>query len=340
MYFWRILLGFQLMGTTAHAVIALNIIGGSTANWTAIDYPAARSDYLDDQQTGHIPSDLVGDIDGNQVAFYKTYDDGGGTATLNDDWIGFRARLAAPDGQSGTPTWDSNLLVGIDVGSDRDMDIFLVTTQKSGGYIRYYSVDNPNVVGQNISPATTSVSVLNPTGSAADVADGGGFTWERSPSSSYFDYSAVDSITDHYIADGGVNATDNLDGLSRSNKDDTDFFLSFQVDMLTLIEAVRLSTGDILDGSTSLSFVLGTSIQDNAFNQDMNGQNGNSDPNDPYSGDPYSQNLKDFTWDELGAATESFTASGVEPVPEPAHYGIALGLCALAYLAKRSRDVE
>ena len=304
-------------------------LGGSTSDWTAIGYPpTSRSDYDADQQTGHVASDIVGDVAGNQVAFYTQYDDNNGSATLDDDYLGFRVRMSAPDGQQGSPSWDSNLLIGIDVGGEGAADVFVIVTQKSGGNIGFYSVDNPLDLNANTSPSTTSVTQITTGG-------GAGAIWTRTPSSPFFDYSAVSATTDAYINSGGAGASDNLDGLSRQNKDDTDFFISFQVDMLTLIDAVSLSTGAVLDASAGLRFLVGTSIQDNAFNQDLNGQNGKA-TNKGGDGDPYSQANKDKTWAQLGAATGLYTASG-ELVPEPSTYALLLGLVAFGVSAVRRR---
>jgi len=147
-----------------------------------------------------------------------------------------------------------------------------------------------------------------------------------------FDYRAVSAATDHHINDGTPGASDDLDGGG-----DTDFFISFQVDMLTLIEAVRLSnTGAVLDAASGLRFLVGTSIQDNAFNQDLNGQNGNA-VNKGGDGDPYSQANSGKTWAQLGAATDTYTASGGSPVPEPATYALLLGFAVLAAATVRRR---
>lgn len=304
--------------SSAHAVISL---GGSTSEWTAIEY-ANQSDYYIDQQTGHAASDIVGSPDGTQAGVYKKYEDGG--AGLANDYLGFRVRMAAPDIGGGGASWDANLLVGLDVGADGDVDLFIITTQKSGGYIRYY---DPGT-GANTSPSTTSAFLLNP-GTA-------GYVWEQTPTAPYFDYSPVNSTTDHYFAANGV--SDNLDGASTS-KDDTDHFISFQVDMWTLAEAVRLATADQADGSgeeilgedTVMSFLVGTSIQDNAFNQDLNGHDANTD------GDPYSNANKDFTWGQLGASSVAYTASGDSPVPEPSSYALLFGLAAVCFVGQRRK---
>lgn len=316
-------LSVLLASPSAWGVISL---GGSTSDWTAIGYPpSSRSDYEDDQQTGHVASDIVGDVAGNQVAFYTQYDDGGGSATLDDDYLGFRVRMSAPDGQQGSPSWDSNLLIGIDVGGEGAADLFVIVSQKSGGNIGYYAVDDPLAPGANTSPSTTSVTQI--------TSGGTGAIWTRTPTSPFFDYSAVSATTDAYINSGGVGASDNLDGLSRQNKDDTDFFISFQVDMLTLVQAVSLSNPDaVLDASAGLRFLVGTSIQDNAFNQDLNGQDGNSP-----DGDAYSQANKDKTWAQLGAATDLVTASGAAVVPEPSTYALLFGLIAFAAVGIRRR---
>lgn len=334
-HFTLLSLSVLLASPSAWGVISL---GGSTSDWTAIGYPvASRSDYENDQQTGHAASDIVGDVVGNQVAFYTQYDDNGTTADLNDDWIGFRVRMSAADGGQ-TLLWDSNLLIGIDVGGEGAADVFLITTQKSGGYINFYSVDDPLLSGANTSPSTTSVTQITSGG-------GVGAVWTRpaTPDSrvasatvadetTYFNYSAVTTDTDHHLFLETDGASDNLDGRARNNVDETDYFVSFQVDMLTLIDAVSMSTGAVLDANAGLRFLVGTSIQDNAFNQDLNGQDGNSP-----DGDAYSQANKDKTWAQLGAATGLYTASGDVVVPEPATYALLFGLIAFGVAAVRRR---
>ena len=314
-----------LASPSAWGVISL---GGSTSEWTAIGYPAtSRSDYDADQQTGHVASDIIGDVAGNQVAFYTQYDDNGTTADLDDDWLGFRVRMSAADGGQ-TPSWDAKLLIGIDVGGEGAADIFVITSQAtSGAFINYYSVDNPNEPFANTSPSTTSITQITSGG-------GAGAVWTRDPIAPYFDYSAVDATTDAYFASGAPGASDNLDGRARNNVDETDYFVSFQVDVLTLIDAVSMSTGAVLDAAAGLRFLVGTSLQANAFNQDLNGQNG-AKVSAGGDGAPTQGDNALLSWGDLGAATDVYTASG--EVPEPATYALLFGLVGLGAVVVRRR---
>jgi hypothetical protein len=71
--------------------------------------------------------------------------------------------------------------------------------------------------------------------------------------------------------------------------------------------------------STQASYVIGTSVNPNAYNQDLGGVNGNP--------------VASATWATLGAIS---VPSGINPVPEPGSASLlGLGLCGLA-AARRS----
>jgi hypothetical protein len=143
----------------------------------------------------------------------------------------------------------------------------------------------------------------------------------------FYNVSAVSATTDSYVNTNPTEATTDFNG------DGIDQFVSFRVDMLTLIEAVRISTNVALAEDTALRFLVATSLQDNAFNQDLAGHNGNSVAS---GGDGDFRNSTD-NWEQLGATSEAYTASGDSPVPEPATYALLFGLIAFGAVGVRRR---
>jgi hypothetical protein len=301
---------------SAWAAISL---GGSTSDWTAISYGSNSSDYRTDQQTGHGDSDIVGDdVPGNQFGVYKAYDFGA-SAGVADDYIGFRFRVSQlSDYAKGE--WNNRLLVGVDVGNNGSADVFIhVNGTKSKEEISYYKAIGPLTSAPNTSPSTTNIELID-----AATADAGTYRFLRTTADadydSFYNVSAVSAVTDHYVADQPSLATTDFNG------DGIDQFVSFRVDMLTLIEAVRISTNVTLAEDTALMFLAATSVQANALNQDLAGQDGATDY----------RNSTD-TWAALGAASDPYTASGESPVPEPATYALLFGLIAFGAAVVRRR---
>ncbi|MGB0413248.1 MAG: hypothetical protein ACPGJU_02265 [Coraliomargarita sp.] len=157
------------------------------------------------------------------------------------------------------------------------------------------------------------------------VDPGGAYTFQRTKAdmgdvaySEFYNVSAVSSTSD---TDWYAGATSDFNGGG------VDQFVSFKVDMMTLIQAVALSTGETVDENTPIMFLVATSLQDNAFNQDLAGQGGSVDFRN-----------SSLTWDELGAASDPYTASGDSPVPEQSpmrfslvHLPLQVYWCAAAF---------
>ncbi len=305
-----------LCGGAAHAIIASSEFDGSSG-WLAVTNPnAPASDFILDQQTGQSDSDIVGL--GDQAGFYVNYDDAG-TSSLADDYMGFRIRLASTSGKPNE--YKGYAFVGIDIGRDGDLDLFVQANTKQIGF---YDAGS----GTNDSPSSTSISQMK------DTNRDDPYRFERKASDSDFDahlsFDPVTAFNDaHFVSD-------NLDGRSKGNKDQTDHFLSFQVDMLTLIEAARLASLDdddqnnTIDVTQHYSYVVLTSTQDNTFNQDLNGSNGE---------------LEDFSqsegsWADLGGISTGVVLDRGELVlnPEPSSYPLITGLLISTFVVCRRRS--
>lgn len=288
---------------------------GASADW----------DFPDDQQTGSDPSDIVGNA--TSPAFYHAFYDGGTDSATNatDGEIGFRVRMGGSNLNKGAPQpFDNFLFIGIDVGhvaageTDADpskIDIFvgLDTKNNTNPTIGFY---DPGT-GANTGPSTTtignviSVAGANPV-TPAPVVVGGNFDWNLARNLDSGITSALDQNTAN---DANVDG-----GKDKNNLDADDYFLSFKFDLIELKNAlIELGIADF-DDRTTMAYIMGTSEQSNAFNQDINGVNGLNDPR---------------TWDELGAITGS---SGPQAIPEPAAYAALFGLLALGFAANRRRQ--
>lgn len=299
-------------GTSASALV----LNSSTDEWTAISL-GGRSDFVTDTQANKSGGDIVGDAAGNQVGFYKQYDDGVDPNSGADDFIGFRVRLA--------DATTSHVFIGMDVFDATD------SVNNPDGAIDFYlkaNFGNNNATNDeidffdpgddsNISPATTSVSFFSTykSGNDPDFSD-------------FENLSPVSAENDSYLANNPTSATTDIDG-GGSN----DYFLSFQVNMVALSDnyqsIVAASTGttpDPITADTAIQMILGTSTQQNSLNQDFGG----SDPDDPN----YDPNL---TWSELGMASAVYTADGTSPVPEASSYPLLIGLVSLGIALNRRR---
>jgi len=287
-----LLAGGGLLGLAAQPAEAVPIDPtSSTVGWTPIAYPTLLPDFSDDQRTGIPEADIVGDT--SNPAFYFRFDDAG-TPSTTDGAIGFRVRIGADKNPSG---FGHFMGVGIDADADGALDLFLAV-ENSG---------NPDQVGifdagagANTSPSTTSI-VSSPLASYA-------------LSVSNYDFGDVNATIDPTATTFDIDA----DG-------DTDQFLTWVVPFADLVAALAGQGIPGFDDGSAMRFVLGSSTQPNALNQDLGGPNGGTSSTS--------------TWSTLGAFSNSATAAGgFAPIPEPNMATlVSLGLLALAVSARRTR---
>lgn len=312
--------------SVSYGVIALD----GTTGWVSIQYDSP-TDYLTDQQTGQPEADLIGQP--GYSAFYKAYDTGSG-AGISDDTIGFRVRVRGDENPTGFTKY---AFVGIDANNDGSVDVFV------GGRENQVSFYSPGT-GLNTSPNTTTIASLT----SSDAYMGQVITWENVGTTDFSGVTTVDSslnfVDEAPFASLDVNDPANADSVTADTPNSKtadldgggseDYFFSFSVSVETLFQAVYVSTElnpnktafepDLL---SSMTFMAVTSTQDNSFNQDLNGQDG----------DALDYRNSTQTWEQLGADSEAYTADGISPVPEPSSYAFILGIVGFAGILLRRR---
>lgn len=271
-----------LLGSSAQAVPIDP--SSSTVGWTAIAYPTLLPDYSDDQATGIPEADIVGST--SHPALYYRFDDAG-TPSTTDGAIAFRARVGADKNPSG---FEHFIGVGLDANLDGALDLFL-GVDNSGNPDRVAIFDAG--AGANTSPSTTSIV-----------------------SSALFSYTL--SVGNFHF--GAVNATIDPPATSFDLDADgnTDHFVSFVIPFADVVSALTAQGISGFDDAGTMRFVIGSSTQPNALNQDLGGPNGSTNSTE--------------TWAQLGATSNTLTAAGgFTPVPEPGTASlVSLGLLALA----------
>jgi hypothetical protein len=290
------LAGFALaFAVSGTAGAAVIDVTGDNTGWTDIGYPAlVTPDAPTDQQTGIAEGDIVGNNTGDP-AILTNFDDNATPGVLTDGYIGFRVRLGEDKPPAGFTAF---LGVGMDANLDGAIDLFLGVDNSPSGAGNKIAIFSPGT-GANTSPSTTSIV--------------------STPIVSWDENNPLDAIYDNY----NFSAVTTIDPLETNTDLDAggkvDYYVTFVVPFGDVVTQLGL-LGIVFDENSSVQYVFGTSTQTNALNQDLGG---------PTGGTTSTQ-----TWEQLGAISLEYSASG-SPVPEPGT-ALLLGLGVLALAAARS----
>ncbi len=269
---------------------AVIVPGSPTSSWTPIAYPTLLPDHSDDQQTGIPEADIVGNL--TNPAFYTAFDDAN-TLSLTDGNLAFRVRIGADKNPAG---FSQFMGVGIDADLNGSLDIFLAV-ENSGNPDRVAIYDAG--AGANTSPSTTTID--------------SSYLFTYALSASNYDFRAVTLTIDPTATSFDIDG----DG-------DTDFFLSWVIPFADVVAALAGQPSPIvINQNSTLRYVVGSSTQPNALNQDLGGPNGGTNST--------------LSWDAIGAFSNPLSAGG-SPIltPEPDSLSLlALGLLVLAAWRRR-----
>jgi hypothetical protein len=285
-----------LFAGTPLSAASIASVTDPTTNFNVVPFPN-QNDYFNDQQTGQGGADIVGNT--ANPGFYTAFD---GTN------IYYRVRLGATD-KSGSKTAFSGLFwIGIDGNVDGKLDLFIgVNNQGSSKFLQFQAPGS----GANNSPSTTSI------GNALAK-------FQIAETTSNYNYASVSTALQPGLVDVDLNTDTKIDS-----------FLTFRLPFAgaagtaTLQGAMAEIAGINITLTSSLSYVIATSTQQNSLNQDIGGL------------------PKDFdgtkTWKTLGGITRAVHLDGspvIAETPEPGTWvqlcsgGIVIGL----YMLRRRRS--
>jgi hypothetical protein len=289
-----------LLGGAKLPAATISSVNDPTTNFRVVSFPN-QNDYFNDQQTGQGSSDIVGNT--ANPGFFTAFD---GTNVY------YRVRLGATDLSKSQPAYAGLFWVGMDANGDGKIDLFLgVNNQGSNHFLQFQSPGT----GANNSPSTTSI------GSAVAA-------YQIAESTSNYKYASVSTALQPGLIDTDLNADNKIDS-----------FLTFRVPFAgaagtaTLQGALAGIPGININASTSLSYVIATSTQQNSLNQDIGGL--------PKAFDGTK------TWTQLGGITPPLHVDGSLvniPTPEPGTWvqlcsgGLVIALCAIRKRRAARRD--
>ena len=285
------------------AVTALAFVASGSARSAMIDVTSDNSDWtvvnypivtVPDDPNDHQTGISEGDIVGNNT--------GDPAVLTNFDDNGTPGIL--DDGYIGfrvrvaedkpPPGFESFFGVGMDANTDGVIDLFLAVDNSPSGAGNQIGIFSPGA-GANTSPDTTTI-ITTPLVSYA----------ENDPLYDNYDFSPVTTI------DPGETNTD----LDAGGKED--YYLTFVVPFDDVVAQLGI-IGITFDENSTVQYVFGTSTQANALNQDLAGPNGGT--------------TSSLTWEQLGAISLEYSASGT-PIPEPSTAAL-LGLGRVSLAAVR-----
>lgn len=276
---------------------AISSIDEVSTSWSRVNYvnngiadPTADSN-------GQDAEELVGNS--TLGVFFTDFNDQG-DADPSNDIISFRTRHA--ETKNGGADFTSNLYIGIDADKDFVIDAF-VGVNTSGNSANIF-IANPDSGSANNSVDTCKLDAKNYV--YTEVLTATNSNWRA----------VTDADTD------GAGEILDLDGGGNP-----DYYLSFQFSFSQIANVLAnnsATVGDTVDENTELRYVIGTSTQNNTFNKDIGGLDGNS---------LFSENFA-----TSGAVSELTFASGgsVVSVPEPSTTTL-FGLFFLGLAVRRGR---
>jgi hypothetical protein len=293
--------GFFAAGAKLSAQSIAVTDASSTFNAVVKADGTIMTDGFADQQTGQFQSDLISLAAGTSVYVNGTL------TTLSADAPGFFVKSGTITGQSGTfmmfrtlyqdknqnKTFQGSFtMLGSDLTGDGKPDfIFGIDYRNATPTLAFLKPGT----GANDAPNTTTSATYTTTASRTLTV--GTTAAYASTSTNYDDASG----------NGAANRTVTF-AISFSN-------LQQAIRDMGTVNGTNFSTFTVT-AATAMSFMLFTTQQDNAFNQDIFGGNITS--------------TSSATWTSLGAFSDTFTASGGR-VPEPATY-LQVGAMGLAAL--------
>ena len=291
MHLFRVILFLLACSSLGNA--AINVSSSSTL-WTVV---GGNYDFAADQQTGQGQADIVGNNAANNPGFLTQFDNNGGDTSLTDGFIAFRVRMNSRDGTAQNPDFSNYLWIGIAADAGDSVDGFL---NYNGGNSPHVAIYAPGT-GLNTSPNTTSIS------NTAYVS----YDTSTPTYSSYANYRAV--LASGYAGEaGGIDA--GADALN-------DWYVSFQLPFQDVVNYMA-TRGITINQNSPLRYVLGTSTQGNALNQDLGGVNGGT--------------TSTTSWSQLGGFSPTMSGAG-QVIPEPSSSLLAM-LGAMAWLMRRRRN--